>query len=421
MSTSESENAVSTAFNILLINNPTSAEEALLDRFQSHFCGTVYTTLDEFEEFLGNFNSEHEHRHSVYFCGELYNNFADHMKRLDAYNVYFIRECVRECGLQYVEAEYIDWQGIPQNIHNVGVWFPRLFQSDKNYFQDIESEHEFQSLTESDKPGWALRSGIYMTDVMEHGHGIGFNLLRCSSNFSGPTDNYRESDYVVVNTVNHKVVSCFEQCTILNHTLAQIYHNNVVNGRTHRAKIKEHSDKTKDMPRNGLIAFCTFYKEYDINKGFNLPHIKYDETNMDYKYKKESVLTRLRFRLKSEVQDPQYVKKFDVVLLPNSVFIIPLSTNRLYTHEIIPPTLESRLIPTRMGYVIRCSNTPAVYHDGHTYIHTGPEGIKLEEPTEEGIARLKELYYKENSTTQLVTYDQINFSLNKGDYSQPLV
>src|SRR5690606_15009020 len=101
-------------------------------------------------------------------------------------------------------------------------------------------------------------------------------------------------------------------------------------------------------------AFCTFYKDF-MNKKFDINGT--------------SVLTKLRFRLKKTVTDSDLVKSFDVVLYPNSVFMISLSTNRLYTHEIIPSVLPIDRIPVRMGYVIRCSKTKAVYKDDKTYMY----------------------------------------------------
>src|SRR4029079_302177 len=124
-----------------------------------------------------------------------------------------------------------------------------------------------------------------------------------------------------------------------------------------KAKIKKHSDKTKDMPLNGLIVFCTFYKDHLNNK--NIQKSKNDA--FDYCYKDTSVLTRLRFELKKTVNNSNLKRKFDVILYPNSVFIMSLSTNRLYTHEIVPSTLPIDMIPTRMGYVVRCSKMDAIY------------------------------------------------------------
>ena len=45
-----------------------------------------------------------------------------------------------------------------------------------------------------------------------------------------------------------------------------------------------------------------------------------------------------------------------------------LDSNRLYTHEIIPSSLPIEKLPIRMGYVIRCSKTKALYNDGKTYL-----------------------------------------------------
>jgi hypothetical protein len=44
-----------------------------------------------------------------------------------------------------------------------------------------------------------------------------------------------------------------------------------------------------------------------------------------------------------------------------------------------------------------------------------------EEPTEEDIKHLKDLYFKENSTINVINYGKICFSLNKGDYMQPKI
>ncbi len=101
------------------------------------------------------------------------------------------------------------------------------------------------------------------------------------------------------------------------------------------------------------------------------------------------------------------------------MFLIPLSTNRYYTHEIIPPTLPVDKIPTRLGYVIRCSNTEAFHKDGVTYIKGKDEDFKLEEPTESDRAELKALYLEENTTYRMIDYGDVLYSLNEGDYKKP--
>jgi hypothetical protein len=379
---------------------------------------------------------------------------------------------------------------VPINIYNVGIYFRDLFSSDNDYFNLINNEHQFQDLTESNKPTNAYRKGIYLTKVEEDSSeedsseedsseedyseedsseedsseedsneedsskALKFKLLRCSSNFDGPTDNFHAIDNTIINQVNNVAEHYFEEGADLNHVLAQIYENTHFGGKNgdleRKAKISEHSDKTKDMPRNGLIAFCTFYKNYsngqfndsngqfnDSNGQFNDSNGQFNDSNgqfndselnhiekskddaYDYCVKGTSILTKIRFRLKKPEADLK--KIFDVVLYPNSAFIIPLSTNRLYTHEIIPSVLPIDKIPIRMGYVIRCSKTSAIFKDNQTYINDGDRLVKLEEPTQENIKDLKTMYSKENSSTEMIHYDKLYFSLNKGDYKRPIM
>ena len=122
------------------------------------------------------------------------------------------------------------------------------------------------------------------------------------------------------------------------------------------------------------------------------------------------------------MHDETLVKNFDVVLYPNSVYLMSLSANRLYTHAIVPSGLPIDKIPTRMGYVIRCSKTSAIHTNGTTYI-VGDDNdsslLKLEPSTLEGVQTVRDLYFKENSTDERIEYGTINFSMNKGDYEQP--
>ena len=319
---------------------------------------------------------------------------------------------------------------VPLNVHNVGVFFRKFFNDDKNYFDLLNKEHQFQSLTESNKPGKSHRNGLYISKVERVDEMINFNLLRCSTNLDGPTDNFRQTDNEVVNKVNDICKHFFQTKAELNHVLAQVYNNANIEGKERKAKISEHSDKTKDMPRNGLIAFTTFYQFND-----NTEVKKHKDDAFDYYYKDTSVLTRLRFRLKKEVTDsaaigenqkfsydPKLFKHFDVVLYPNSVFVISLSTNRLYTHEIVPSNLPIDKLPTRLGYVIRCSKTKAIYKENQTYLEVHPNKyIKLEESTPEKIKELKDNYFKENLSTQMMDYGIVDFSLNDGDYKKPIV
>lgn len=306
---------------------------------------------------------------------------------------------------------------VPISIHGMGVLYRKFFQG-SDYFSKIKTEHEFQSLSESNKQSMAFRKGIYLTKVKkeEHSETLHFHLLRCSSNLTGATENFRKTDEHIVNSVNEAVKYDFEEETDLNHVLAQIYENIKQNGREIKAKIKAHSDKTKDMPKNGVMAFCTFYDDSNINK------LQTSQTDrFDSCYKQTSGFTKLHFKLKDVVDDDSLVKEFSVTLYPNSVFLMPLSTNRLYTHAIKPSMLNIDRIPIRMGYVIRCSNMEAVYMNEQTYIKENDKLIKLEAMTNKSMEDLRESYYEENKTEKVVEYGKVHFSMNLGDYEKPII
>jgi hypothetical protein len=250
----------------------------------------------------------------------------------------------------------------PIVLHGVGVYYRRFFDSGLDYFNQIQAEHTFQSLTESTKPSKAHRTGIYLTSVKKDAEDLHFRLLRCSSNLSGPTENFRSTDRHIVDALNQEASYLFQNQAPLNHVLAQIYHNTSAteDQKESKAKIKGHSDKTKDMPTNGIMAFCTFYDQLDKLQSL-------DKDGFDYGYKGKSGLTKLCFQLKTTVEEQlrrTLPAQFTVTLYPNSVFFMPLSTNRLYTHEIRSSILDAEKLPTRLGYVVRCSETEALHKDG---------------------------------------------------------
>jgi hypothetical protein len=133
-----------------------------------------------------------------------------------------------------------------------------------------------------------------------------------------------------------------------------------------------------------------------------------------------SGLTKLHFKLKSTVNDDALAKEFSVTLYPDSVFMIPLSTNRLYTHEIRPSMLNADRIPTRMGYVVRCSNLEAQHMNNQTYIKENGGFIKLDKMTPETQVELRNFYYEENRSEEMIKYGKIHFSMNTGDYEKPI-
>lgn len=367
---------------------------------KQNFCGNVTTNIDDVIKLNDVI---------IYVLGDMTN-----VSNITNTNTFVIKEL----SFNYDnndKLQFVTLGSVPLNVNNVGLFF-REFFNEKNYFELLNNEHQFQILTESNKPGMSYRKGIYLTKVEENGNDINFNLLRCSTNLDGPTDNFRNTDNEIVNKVNDISQHFFEQRANFNHVLAQVYNNTKIDGKEKKAKIKEHSDKTKDMPINGLMAFCTFYNFENVD----LKEVK--KNGYDYCYKGNSVLTKLRFRLKKTVVDTYFTKNFDVILYPGSVFMMSLSINRLYTHEIIPPYLSINKLPTRLGYVVRCSKTQAVFKDNQTYIkNSNSEFVKLEEPTDLKIKNLKDLYFKENVTTDIMDYGDINFSLNNGDYLKPIL
>lgn len=419
----EKESALLTNKHVLLYTTDQITNNAEVEYIKNNFCGIVCKMESLNENNGNNYSSDI----IMYLCGDIEKNYNEIKNKPKLINV------IKELSYNYSDDEHhyelINIGQVPINVHNVGVYFRTLFNSDKDYFNSINNEHQFQALTESNKPNDAFRKGIYLTKVEQNDTDdteIKFKLLRCSSNLHGPTDNFRDSDNEVVNHVNDVADHFFENKADMNHVLAQIYENKIVNTGTkfveRKAKIKEHSDKTKDMPKNGLIAFCTFYKDYSNEKFNNLGHIaKSKVDSYDYCFKNVSVLTKIRFRLKKMVIDETLKKVFDVVLYPNSVFIISLLTNRLYTHEIIPSQLPIDKLPIRMGYVIRCSNVESIFKNNQTYINENGNLIKLEKPNVNGKKELKDLYFKENVTDEVINYNKFYFSLNDGDYEKPIM
>ncbi|MGI5170367.1 hypothetical protein ACQEU3_39055 [Spirillospora sp. CA-253888] len=354
---------------------------------------------------------------TVYLCGDVTGNIDRHLHTADRVFV------VRELSHGYREDDDKPWTlvdpgRVPIRVHGVGVYYRRFFDLDADHFRRIRTEHAFQSLTESTKPGTAHRSGIYLTPITQDGDELHFRLLRCSTNLSGPTEGFRPTDTRIVEALNREAATVFRDQAPLNHVLAQIYHNTPATAerKQSKAKISAHADKTKDMPVNGVMAFCTFYD------GLDRLHPLVEDA-FDHGVKGTSGLTKLRFRLKEPAEERDgsaLPQQFTLTLYPGSVFFMPLSTNRLYTHEIRPPALDAELLPTRLGYVVRCSSTEAVHKNGHTFLKAGEELLKLGPPTPAGLNELRRLYAEENKTSSFIDYgDRFLFSMNTGDYVAP--
>lgn len=405
MNTAQIENQISKDKNILVVlqEEINSETRDLMNRF----CGKVVTSFAAMQASPGD--------KRIYVCGDI-TGINEETGPL-----YIIKELSRNYE-NYNNIHLITLGEVPIVISNAGVYFRRLF-TDSDYFDKIKSEHTFQELTESNKPSKAFRKGIYLTDITKEENEEGdevlhYRLLRCSSNLTGPTDNFRATDRKIIDSLNDAVKYIFAYKTELNHVLAQIYENRMKTegiDKEVKSRIKAHADKTKDMPQDGLIVFCTFYDNVDME------HLKPSGTDRyDRCYKEVSGLTRLFFKLKSTVNDDALEKEFSVTLYPNSVFMIPLSTNRLYTHEIRPSMLNADRIPTRMGYVVRCSNLGAQYMNDQAYIKENGSIIKLEKMTLETQEELRNFYYEENRSEKMIEYGKIHFSMNAGDYEKPI-
>ncbi len=357
---------------------------------------------------------------TVYVCGDLSQIDCDTLKA--AKRIFAIRELAGSYNKEDDGKiwKLVDLGRVPIDVHGVGVYYRRFFDLDSDLFNQICTEHTFQTLTESTKPGKAHRTGIYLTPVMQEGEELHFRLLRCSTNLSGPTENFGSHDSYIVDALNQEAAFIFQNQAPLNHVLAQVYHNTPATAaqKQSKAKISAHADKTKDMPVNGIMAFCTFYDRLD-----KLQPLTKDA--FDYGYKGVSGLTKLHFRLKDAVAEQpgcSLPREFTVTLYPNSAFFMPLSTNRLYTHEIRSSMLDAELLPTRLGYVVRCSSTEAVSKHDRTFLKRDKELVELEPPTIEGIDELRKLYTEENNTPDFIDYgDRFLFSMNAGDYSAPRI
>lgn len=393
-----------------LIYDPSLNNNEIMDYIKQNFYGKIFSTY-EILEYI-----PHNNDIAIYMCYTDVNVVRDALRYFaDRSNISFfiVKDFLDNTRIVTIDinddgkinvindnpVSSISVDEIPMNIQNVGV-FVKSFFPNCNYFDPLTKEHEFQKLTESNKVTASYRKGIYITDVSQNNDGdIAFKLLRCSTNLEGPTDNFRKSDHDIIRKVKNFCKYIFTQEADLNHVLAQVYDNQIVNGKNKKAKISAHSDKTKDMTENGVMAFCSFYS-YSTYEPKKLTHLKFKRKNSD--------------------------EVFNITLYPNSIFLMPLSTNRLYTHEIFPSKLPVENIPTRLGYVIRCSKTKAVYRNNKTYIAYDNDDqndtlVELEEQTPESVKLLKQLYYEENITDNIINYGRINFSLNAGDYMKPIL
>jgi len=504
------ESIITTMKNVLLvIGTSTSAYEMVKDPMVTDFCGQVKIVPNIDEEEMSPFEFANMMVYLCGDVSKLANRFIQECLE-NAVRIRVIADksdlVISEKSIDPLKSIEIVTSGqVPILINGVGMFYREMFknadldQEFADYFDCITKSHTLQGLRESSKPGIAHRTGIYMTPVKTVVRADGakenhFRLLRCSTNLQGPTCDFRAIDQYLVDTCNEECSLVMKNNAAMNHVLAQAYWNkyvskeeyvsggeteesrkrknvapppaetnalecpetvkkdtdvggNMTKMRQVKAKIKRHADKTKDMPKNGVMAFCTFYKDNELQLLHRLDN-DFDWGHISRKNGKTgpfvSGLTRLRFEMKPSVWErmkqshtgvQNLVRKFDVTLYPNSVFMMPLSTNRIYTHEIIPGRLDVAKLPTRLGYVVRCSNSECVslYEDEgpkrntSTFLKTALGLKKLEPVTHDGMLELKRVYTQENTSDKFMeeaygTYQgKFMFSLNQGDYMEPII
>ncbi len=387
--------------NFLHLNDVCIQVDCLIENdLESSFCGKVIINPNEKDK-----TEMIQPANLIYACGDIEKILNMFQKNLNSNQIIVIEDLSYHFDKENVKS--VPLSQVPLQVHDgLGLWIKDFFPHDKDFYDLIKQQHQFQQLTQSSKSGSAFRKGIYITEVKEKlDKSCTFHLLRCSTNLDGPTDNVRSIDREIISTVNQICELFFDTNVNLNHVLAQDY----INTSTKKARISSHSDKTKDMPREGLIAFCSFYSKFDNTCSTKDPN--------DYVYNGQtSIFPSLVFKLKDDVKDEDLVKEFSIKLYPNSLFVIPLSTNRLYTHEIRPSLLPPDKLPTRLGYVIRSSNTLCTCVNQQNYIDTTP----LHEMSQEEQTTLEKLYLEENTTSHVIHYPRPFFSsMNQGDYKPP--
>jgi hypothetical protein len=308
---------------------------------------------------------------------------------------------------------------VPINVSGIGVFFRQV--TNWNLFKSLLSGHKMFTLTETNKAGTAHRTGTYLSPMTRHEDGsIEYQYLRCSTNLDGPTQEFNEFDNQIVVQVNSLARDYFTGAEPMNHVLMQLYNNTVVDGKQVKARISSHADKTKDMHERGVMAFVTLYDLDEMNKLGSLPGMV--TSRFDMKMNGKSIFPTLLFKPKADIP---HLKEQSVPLYPGSVFIMSLSSNRIYTHALVPAVGEVAHLPTRLGYVARCSNRSAKWQEDGTYVKYGDTWHQMlptdsEEASEEASV-VRNLYFQENTTMNFMNYGEWHSSFNKGDYMKPVM
>ncbi len=254
--------------NILVILCKLELSKLEDERSIQSFFGSVISTND-LSIGLPDLNTTFAQR-TVYLCGDI--SKAPCLELEKAKRIFIIKELSHNFDHDEKTKAWplVDLGRVPINVFGLGVYYRRFFDSlvehsglqvafgafrpkpQVDYVCRICREHVFQSLTESTKPGKAHRTGIYLTPVTktftQEGEKLHFHLLRCSTNLSGPTENFRANDRHIVDALNQEANLIFQNQAPLNHVLAQMYHNtaSTPEHKQTKAKISAHADKTKE-------------------------------------------------------------------------------------------------------------------------------------------------------------------------------
>jgi len=195
-----------------------------------NFCGQVILDLELINGQKILIDNNIDSSSDIYIlCNiENYLNLFENFPNNQIYIIEEISTNYLEITKFYPNIKIINLGMVPINVFNSGVFFRKWFDNKTNIFESIIEEHQFQTLTESNKPSNAFRTGIYISKVESSNsnpENLKFHLLRCSSNFSGPTDNIRKTDSIIVSNSNIFLKDYFYYPFELNHVQAQIYHN----------------------------------------------------------------------------------------------------------------------------------------------------------------------------------------------------
>lgn len=196
----------------------------------TNFCGMVVTNPEILETYPSDV--------IIYLCGDVTQIYS-YIQNPHCNTINVVKELSSNFDNTSDYYKLISIGEVPININNVGVYFREFFDADTNYFTSLSEEHQFQSLTESNKETNAFRKGIYLSKIEENNEGLKFNLLRCSTNFEGPTDNFRKTDNDIIDRINNTSKYFFNDSIDVNHVLAQIYENKINEfSKEKKAKIK---------------------------------------------------------------------------------------------------------------------------------------------------------------------------------------